>query len=287
MADRLFRATSLVALLASVGLLTVVVGYVLGEARFPPSADSTLTGYLLFDGWNPVGDGATYGIAHAWVASLAIVGTALLIAVPLALAIGVFLSEVAPRGLRAVADPLLQLLAGIPAVVYGFVGYVTLVPLLERWLPTGETILVAAVVLAVMMLPFIAATAAESLALVADDLRLSGFALGVSRWRVFSRIALRTAGPGIFAAVILGLARGLGETLAVLMLAGNSPAMPGSLLDRGQPLTALIATDLGESAVRGDRYAALFGAGFLLMVVVLAINALVFILKRRLLRGVS
>ena len=285
MGDRLFRTAAGTALVGSVMLLVLVVGYVAGEARIPPAAGTTLAGYLFFDDWSPLGSFPSYGIGHAWVATLAIVGTALLIAVPPAVGIGVFLAEVAPPGIRAVADPTLQLLAGIPAVVYGFVGYVTLVPWLERWLPTGETILVAAVVLAVMMLPFIAATAAESLALVADELRLSGLALGVSRWRVFSRIALRQAGPGIFAGVILGLARGLGETLAVLMLAGNSPAMPRSLLDRGQPLTALIATDLGETPIGSDRYAALFGAGFLLMLVVLTINAGVFLLKRRLLRG--
>jgi len=286
-ADRAFRAATQVALIVCVGLLTIVVAYVFSEARFPPSPDGTLAGYLLFDDWHPVGSQPSYGIVHAWVSTLLIVGTALVLATPPAIAIGVFLSEVAPPAVRSVADPALQLLAGIPAVVYGFVGYATLVPFFEQWLPTGETVLTAAIVLAIMMLPFVAATAAESLALVADDLRLSGLALGVSRWSVFSRIALRHAGPGIFAGIILGLARGLGETLAVLMLSGNSPSLPSGWLERGQPLTALIATDLGESAVGSDRYAALFGAGCVLIAGVFAINAGVFALKRRLLRGVA
>src|SRR5262245_28990196 len=186
---------------------------------------------------------------------------AVALATPLALAIGVFLSEVAPPAARALAEPALQLLAGVPAVVYGFVGYATLVPLMEQWLPTGETILCAALVLALMVLPFIAATAAESFSLVARELRLAGLALGVSRWYAFSRITLRKAAPGLIAGVILGMGRGLGETLAVLMLSGNSPVFPDSLTGRGQPLTALIATGLGEAARHSDRYHALFSAG--------------------------
>jgi ABC-type phosphate transport system permease subunit len=199
----------------------------------------------------------------------------------------VFLSEIAPRPARVIAEPVLQLLAGIPAVVYGFVGYATLVPFMERWLPTGETILVAAIVLALMVLPFIAAMAAEAFSLVPADLRRAGLSLGVSRWYTFSRITLRKAAPGVTAGIILGLGRGLGETLAVLMLTGNSPVFPDSILGRGQPLTALIATDLGESAIDSERYHALFSAGLLLMASVIAINVAVFRIKRSVLRAGS
>ena len=108
------------------------------------------------------------------MATLLIVGVAVAIATPLAIAIAVFLSEIAPPRCARSAEPTLQLLAGIPAVVYGFVGYATLVPFMERWLPTGETMLVAAVVLALMVLPFIAATAAEAFSLVARELRQAG-----------------------------------------------------------------------------------------------------------------
>ena len=200
------------------------------------------------------------------MATLLVVGMAVALATPLAIAIGVFLSEIAPPAARAVAEPTLQLLAGIPAVVYGFVGYATLVPLMERWLPTGETLICAAVILALMVLPFIAATAAE--VLLAGRARAAprrASRSGVSRWYAFSRITLRKAAPGVLAGVILGMGRGLGETLAVLMLSGNSPVFPDGLTSRGQPLTALIATDLGESAIQSDRYHALFSAGLLLM----------------------
>jgi len=280
--DALLRNGSLAALASAVALLALVVGYIVWESRIPPADGTSLAGFLLFDRWDPTGQPPLLGIGHAWMATLLVVGLAVALATPLAILIGIFLAEIAPPAARAVAEPTLQLLAGVPAVVYGFVGYATLVPFMERWLPTGETLLCAAVILALMVLPFIAATAAESFSLVARELRYGGLALGVSRWYAFSRITLRKAAPGVLAGVILGMGRGLGETLAVLMLSGNSPLFPDSLVSRGQPLTALIATDLGESAIHSDRYYALFSAGLMLMVTVIAINALVIRLKQRL-----
>jgi phosphate transport system permease protein len=280
LADAALRHGSFAALCGAVALLALIVGFIVWESRIPPAAGLSIPDFLFFDRWDPSGQPPHYGIGHAWVATLLIVGLALWMATPLALVIAVFLAEVAPAKVRAAAEPALQLLAGIPAVVYGFVGYATLVPLMERWLPTGETILIAAIVLALMVLPFIAASAAESLSLVARDLRYAGLSLGVSRWYTFSRITLRKAAPGVLAGIILGMGRGLGETLAVLMLAGNSPMFPEGVFGRGQPLTALIATDLGESAIHSERYYALFSAGLLLMLSVIVINIVVMQIKR-------
>lgn len=282
MADTLLRHVTLLGLASAVGLLALVVGYIASEARLPAEFGGDLLSFLAGERWDPTGQPPKHGIGHAWMATIIVVGVALALAVPLALAIAVFLDEVAPRPVRAVAEPALQLLAGLPAVVFGFVGYVTLVPLLERWLPTGETLLCAALVLALMVLPYIAANAAETFRMVPSELRAAAFGLGVSQWHVFRHVTLKSAGPGVVAAVVLGLGRGLGETLAVLMLSGNSPAFPDSLLGRGQPITALIATDLGEAAAGSERYRALFAAGLLLMLIVIAINAAISHVKRRL-----
>jgi len=284
LSDRLLRAGSLIALIGAVSVLAMVVGFVVMESRIPPGEGTSLSGFLLFDRWDPIGQPPLLGIGHAWLATLLVTGLAVVIATPLAVAIAVFLAEVAPSPVRAVAEPVLQLLAGIPAVVYGFVGYATLVPLMENWLPTGESAFSASVVLALIILPFIASTAAEAFSLVSADLQLSGLALGVSRWYSFSRITLRKAASGVLAGVILGVGRGLGEALAVLMLAGNSPLFPQGIFGRVQPLTALIATDLGEAAINSDRYHALFAAGLVLMIMVVGINALVILIKKRVLR---
>ena len=282
--DKLLRYGSFLALAGSVALLVLVIGFVVMESRIPPSPDMSVAGYLFLDRWDPTGSPPLLGIRHAWVATVMVVGLAVAMATPLGLVIGIFLAEIAPPAIRTVAEPVLQLLAGIPAVVYGFVGYATLVPFMEQWLPTGETLFCASVVLALMVLPFIAATAAESISLVASELRLGSLALGVSRWYTFTHITLRKAAPGIFAGVILGVGRGMGEALAVLMLAGNSPSFPNGFFSRGQPITALIATDLGEAAIHSDRYYALFSAGLLLMIMVITINLAVIWLKKGFMR---
>lgn len=282
--DTLLRYGSMLALVGGLSVLLLVVGYIIMESRIPPSEETSIIGFLWRDQWDPSGFPPLFGIGHSWVATLLIVGLAVMMATPLALVIGIFLSEVAPPIVRNIAEPILQLLAGIPAVVYGFVGYATLVPLMEHWLPTGETIFCASVAVCLMILPFIAATSADSFAMVAQELRTSGFALGVSRWYIFSRITLKKAAPGVLAGIILSVGRGMGETLAVLMLAGNSPIFPDGIFSRGQPITALIATDLGEAAINSERYHALFSAGLLLMLIVIAINSLVIRIKHRVLR---
>jgi phosphate ABC transporter permease protein PstC len=282
--DKLLRYGSFLALAASMALLVLVIGFVVMESRIPPGPDTSIAGFLFLDRWDPTGNPPLLGIRHAWVATIMVVGLAVAMATPLGLVIGVFLAEIAPPAIRTFAEPVLQLLAGIPAVVYGFVGYATLVPFMEQWLPTGETLFCASVVLALMVLPFIAATAAESISLVASELRLGSLALGVSRWYTFTHITLRKAAPGILAGVILGVGRGMGEALAVLMLAGNSPSVPDGFFSRGQPITALIATDLGEAAIHSDRYYALFSAGLLLMIMVITINLVVIWLKKGFMR---
>ena len=148
-------------------------------------------------------------------------------------------------------------------------------------MPAGECLLIAGLILARMVLPFIASTASETFRSVSRELKETAYALGVTRLYVIRRIVLRKTVPGLFAAVALGLARALGETLAVLMLAGNSAASPGSLLDRGQPITALLATELGETAVQSQKYKALFASAFFLMIVVLAINMAIWFLRKR------
>jgi phosphate ABC transporter permease protein PstC len=210
---------------------------------------------------------------------------ALALAVPAALGVAVFAAEIAPPFIRNLLQPCLELLAGIPSVVYGFFGAVTLVPWFEAHfeMATGESILVAALILAVMVLPFVASTSAEALRSVPPALREAAYSLGVTRWHVTSRVVMRRALPGIFSAVALGLARAVGEALAVLILTGNSTAVPESALDRGQPITALILTELGEAGVGSEKYHALFAAGALLVVVTVVINLLIWSLKRRML----
>jgi phosphate transport system permease protein len=244
-------------------------------------------GLLIADPWEPLSQPARLGVRHAWLSTLAVTSVALAVAVPLGFGIGIFIAEIAPLAIKKMLQPCLELLAGIPSVVYGFFGYVTLIPWFENRfeMATGESLLAAGLILALMVLPFIASTSAEALGAVPADVKEAALSLGVNRCCMTCRVLVRYAAPGMFAAVALGLARALGETLAVLMLAGNSVAVPSSLLDRGQPITALIITELGEAGIGSPKQHALFAAALVLMAVIVGINALIGWLKGRMLHG--
>jgi phosphate transport system permease protein len=283
--DQAARLASRAALALVILILAALLLLILHEAL--PALGSALSadGILRAD-WAPLADPPRLGLGHAVLSTLMVTTLALALAVPIGFGIGLFAAEIAPAWLRTVLQPCLELLAGIPSVVYGFFGYVTLVTWFERYggMATGESLLVAALILAVMVLPFIACMSAESFAAVPRALKESAHSTGVTRVHVVRRILVPMALPGLFAAVALGLGRAVGETLAVMLLAGNSTALPTSYLDRGQPLTALIATELPEAALGTAKYHALYAAGLALILLTVAINALVWRLKARLMR---
>jgi phosphate ABC transporter permease protein PstC len=284
--DRVARAATLVLLLGCLAVLALVAGYVAVQAA-PALHDVSAAWRLAWaDPWKPLAEPPAFGLRHAWVSTLWVTTLSLLVALPLGFGVGLFVSEVAPPLLRDAVPPLLELLAGVPSVVYGFVGYVTLVAWSEHVLdvPAGESLLVAGLVLGVMVLPFVGATATEAFRAVPASLKESAYSLGVTRWHVVSRVLVPHALPALFGAAALGFARAAGETLAVLMLAGNSTRLPVTPLDRGQPLTALLATEMGEAAVGSAKSHVLMAAGLLLFVVVLLLNTAVWSVKRRLVR---
>ena len=281
--DAIIGALCLLALCAGVAFLVLMMVFMWRESALGLNFGINLYDFLVGQAWAPLATPPTYGIKHAVISTMAVAGLSLALAVPLGFGIGLFTAEIAPKAVQQIMQPTLEILAGIPSVVYGFFGYVTLVKTFEWWfgMPTGECLLIAGIILAIMILPFIASTAAETFRSVSGELKDAAVSLGVTNLYVVRKIMVRQALPGLFAAVALGMARALGETLAVLMLAGNSVAVPHSLLDRGQPLTALLATELGETAVNSVRYQALFASGFLLMIIVIGINILIWIMKHK------
>lgn len=284
--DRLTWIACAMSLVFGVGIMIFISLFVLVEAR--PVFSHGLLSFLVRDPWAPLEIPPRLGIFHAVVSSAMITATSLALAVPLGFMIGIFISDIAPRVVKVIIRPCIDLLAGIPSVVYGFFGYVTLLPWFENRfdMATGESILVASLILSVMVLPYVASTSAEAFSAVSLDAKYAALSCGVTRWHAIRRVVVPYAIPGMFAAVILGFARAIGETLAVLMLAGNSVATPGSFMDRGQPLTALIATEMGEAGVGSEKYHALFGAALVLIIATTLINAGIWALKARLVRDV-
>jgi phosphate transport system permease protein len=220
-----------------------------------------------------------------WVTLVAAV-----LAVPPCILTALYLSEYARAATRALMKPLLDLLAAIPSVVYGVWGVVAIVPFVgdtlspfcEKYLgfiplftsknPTGYSILAGGIVLAVMIAPFIIAVTYEVLATVSQGLREASLAVGATRWQTIRAIVLRQTMPGIIAGVVLGATRALGETMAVLMVVGNVPQVPKSIFDTAYPLPALIANNYGEMMSIPLYDAALLGAAFMLLVIILVFN---------------
>ena len=285
--ELLARLFFLLFLIQGIGSLLLIPLMLLGDSYSALFEGTGLWGLLIADSWEPLAQPPKFGVRHAWLSTVAVTSIAVLIAAPAGFGMGVFIAELAPAAIRKLLQPCLELLAGIPSVVYGFFGYVTLVPWFEQTfeMSTGESLLAAGFILAVMILPFIASTSAEAFGAVPRDVKEAALALGVNRWCLVRRVLARHAASGLFAAVVLGLARAMGETLAVLMLAGNSVADPHSLFDRGQPITALIVTELGEAGVGSAKYQALVVAAFVLMIVVVSINAAIGFLKLRMIRA--
>ena len=211
-------------------------------------------------------------------------------AIPPSLLTAIYLAEYAHSKTRTLITPFIDLLAGIPSVVYGVWGMLTVVPFIEKTIapalklrlgilplfqsenPTGYGVLAGGVVLAVMVLPIIIAVAEEVISAVPQGLREASLALGATRWHTVRHVVLRQAGPGVVAAVVLGFSRAFGETMAVLMVVGNVPQVPHSILDAAYPLTALIANNYGEMMSIPRYDAALLGAALILLLIVLIFN---------------
>ncbi len=224
--------------------------------------------------WYPTYDPPDFGILPLIVGSLAVTALSSALAVPLGLGAAFYLSEVASTRLRELVKPAVELLAGLPSVVLGFVGMVVLAPLMQKWwdIPTGLNLLNASVMLAVMAVPTITSLAEDALQAVPEELVLASLALGATRWETLVRVKIPGALSGMGTGVILGMSRAMGETMVVLMVAGGAAMMPGGIFDPVRPLPATIAAEMGEAPVGGEHYFALFAIGIVLFLLTLAFN---------------
>ena len=199
---------------------------------------------------------------------------AILFALPIGLATAIYMAEVASPWLRNTMKPVIELLAGIPSVVYGFFGLIVIVPLIHDLfkLPVGETALAGSIVLGIMALPTIITVSEDAIRNTPRAMKEASLALGATRWQTIHRVILPYSLSGITAAAILGIGRAMGETMAVLMVTGNAAIMPHSLLQPVRTIPATIAAELGEAPQGGVHFKALFFLGCLLFLMTMAIN---------------
>jgi phosphate transport system permease protein len=199
---------------------------------------------------------------------------AILLALPLGLAAAIYMSEIAKSNVRRVMKPLIELLAGIPSVVYGFFGLVVVVPAIQKLfdLPVGETGLAGSIILGIMALPTIITISEDAMRNTPRAMREASLALGASKWQTIYKVVIPYSISGISAAAILGIGRAIGETMAVLMVTGNAAVIPKSILEPMRTIPATIAAELGEAPDGGLHYKALFALGCILFIMTLFIN---------------
>ncbi|MCL1970754.1 MAG: phosphate ABC transporter permease subunit PstC [Candidatus Bathyarchaeota archaeon] len=288
--DNLFKIFATI-IAASALIILIITGYTLLKGSIPAIQNFGLN-FFFGQQWNPVEGREIYGILPYILGTLVTSGIALLIGVPLSLGIAIFLVEMAPRSLRVPVSYIVELLAAVPSVIYGLWGIFVLrgwmvtyveTPLSKYlgWIPIfsgtpqGLDIFAAGVILAIMIIPTIASLSKEVLTAVPNSIREGAYSIGATKWEVIKRWVLSYGKSGIFAAVILGLGRAVGETMAVTMLIGNATgpsAMPHSLFQSGQTMASLIANGFMEATTGSLKLSTYLGVGLTLLIMSLIIN---------------
>ncbi len=224
--------------------------------------------------WYPISDPPKFGILPLILGSLVVTLGAAVISIPLGIMCAFYIGEVAPNRIRYFLKTGVELLAAIPSVVLGFVGMLTLVPWVKHFfhIPTGLTALSGSIMLAFMAMPTIVSISEDAIAAVPRIYKEGALAMGATHWQALHRVVLRAALPGIVAAIMLGIGRVIGETMAVMMVTGNAAVIPHTLLQPVRTTTATIAAEMGETVIGSEHYFALFTIGIVLFTITFIIN---------------
>ncbi len=258
---------------SSILFVILILFFLLREGL--PALSSTSLKELLSARWYPIE--GYFGILPLILGSLLVTAASTIIALPFGIGTAVYLAEIAPPWLRDILKPVIEILAGIPSVVLGFIGILVFAPFIRKFLdiPTGLTAFTGAILLALISIPTIVSVAEDALNSVPNSYRQASFALGATQWQTMWQVTLPAAKTGVLTAVMLGIGRSLGETMAVMMVTGNAPVMPlqlNSLFRPVRTMTATIASEMGEVASGSQHYHVLFFIGITLFLLSLIIN---------------
>ncbi len=287
--ERMIKLVLFLSAIAAVAVIFSILFYLFIEA-YPAFKEIGIWNFLSGMVWKP--EGITYGFEPSFGAFPLIAGTlictfgAMLIAVPLGIGSAIFISEIAPLRIKAIAKPAVELLAGIPSVVYGFFGLIVL----TNWfrvsfnVASGEGWFAGAFLLAIMALPTITSVAEDAISSVPRHYKEGSLAVGATRWQTISKVVLPASLSGITAAIILGMGRAIGETMAVMMVTGNTPLLPklANPFSTVKTLTGAIAIEMGEAPAGSIWQNSLFGLAFILLIITLAVNLSSNVILRRL-----
>ncbi len=266
--ERLIEKVLLLLALSAIGSLALITIFIFLEG-LPIILKTGVRHFIFGAHWAPTK--GHFGILAMILSSIYVTLGALIFGVPLALACAIVLAEFAPPSLTRILKPTIELLAGIPSVVYGFLGVVLLVPIIRGYLGgPGLSLLAAALILGIMILPTVISISIDAMNAVPTLYREGSIALGATQWQTVRKLVLPAARSGIITAIILGMGRAIGETMAVIMVAGNALSIPTSILDSVRTLTANIALELGYAS--GAHREALFATGIVLFIIIMILN---------------
>jgi phosphate ABC transporter permease protein PstC len=276
MREKLIERGLLLVAFSAVAMLFLIAYFIFREG-VPLVGKVGVWHFIASTHWAP--SRGQFGILPMIVGSLEVTIFAVIIGATFGLSCAMFLAEFAPRGSVRILKPMIELLAGIPSVVYGFIGVVVLIPWIRRVFGgPGFSVLASAIILGIMILPTVIAITIDALNAVPPLYKEGSLALGATRWQTLYRVQLPAARSGIIAAFILGMGRAVGETMAVIMVAGNALTMPTSLLEPVRTLTSNIALEMGYAS--GDHQAALFATGMVLFVIIAILNTIALVIAR-------
>ena len=272
---------SVMAFSSLVFLVGIIV--VLFKEGLPIFKVVSLSKFIFGTGWYPTYSTPEFGILPLILASAWVTIGAIIVCVPLGVGSALYLNELAGHKQQAILKPLVELLASIPSVVFGFFGMVIVTPFLQKLfnLPTGMTALNASLILGIMATPTVCSISEDALNCVPKSFREASFAVGADRWQTLTRVVIPAAGSGISTAIILGMSRAIGETMTVLMVAGGAAVIPHTFLEPVRPMTAAIAAEMGEAPMGSNHYHALFAIALILFLITFVFNIIAEIISRR------
>jgi len=269
---------------ACVSILSVIgITFFIFAEGLPLFGHISIGDFLFSSRWRPTDDNPSFGILAFIVGSILVTALSLIVAIPIGIFTGVFMAEYASPRWASIVRKGIELLAGIPSVIYGLFGFFFIVPIIRETTSstTGLGITTAGLILGIMVLPTIISTTEVSLRAVPKDLKEGSLALGATNWQTIIHTLIPAARSGIIAGVVLGIGRSIGETMAVLMVAGNSPVMPTGPFSHTRTLTMNIVTDLKYAEVGSLHETSLFTTGIVLFIFIFIINILVQIIIKR------
>lgn len=279
--DKIFAGILKIAALVSFFIISFIIIFILKES-LPLFKEIGLKEFILGRRWKPVSVSGQYlGILPIIYATLYVSFTSVFIALPVGIGCSIFLSCVLPLKIRNVLKPYVDILAGVPSVIYGFMGLVVLVKFFENMgMATGETVFAGGILLSIMILPFMISVCEENMGETRKRYEKISEAMGVSKWYMVSEIILPLSLKSIIISIILSMGRAMGETMAVMMVIGNAPIFP-KLMGKAQTISSLIALEMGMAEVGSLHYSALFASGFILMMMIFCINIFINYLKKK------